>query len=344
MNTLKITIILGAIVMMSGMTVGAEQETNAPVIQARRAEFKNIFDRLKPMHIYGKVIDQNKNAVTGAEVKIGWESADFLMGNPDPGHVSWVTSDAVGAWEFRVEKPHRVFVLDARKLGYGYVFTQESDINLVECKTTKNNPIIVQLRKQGEMTFLMHHEGARPIRVVSPHCQTNSFDILAEKLNKLNAKDYEDIQIALVYDQMSNAWSITCAATNRTDGIVAETNLLYEAPQEGYQKQIVFNDVAWPRYLYLRSRNPAIYSRIELEYFVWKGGDTNQVLSINYQTWVNPYGERNLEYDADLNQEWRLADRLTEEAKAAHLKGKRPVKPDLPKLVKEAKEKIDKSR
>ncbi len=328
----------------------AGQDTNdAPDVQARRSRFKEVFDRLQPIVVHGKVIDQDANAVAGAQVKIGWESARFLAGNPDPGQVSWVTSDASGSWEFRIEKPHRAFVGDACKPGYEYVYTKDSDKNLVESKTTKKEPAIVRLRRKGETTFLIiipsgNRIGNQLARVLSPHSQTSRVDLLAEQGAKPAAASYTDLQTAVNFDGTSGKWTVTYSATNGTDGIVISSDLLYEAPQQGYREAVVVNGPPWPRYLYLRSRTPAIYARLDLEHSTWKESETNQGIRIGYKAWINPYGSRNLEYESDLAGQWQLRKQLEREAKADLLQNKRPAKPDLPTLVKEAKEKAEKDK
>jgi len=57
---------------------------------------------------------------------------------------------------------------------------------------------------------------------------------------------------------------------------------------------------------------------------------------------TNPYGDRNLEQATDLPYE--VTKQLTDEVKAAFRQNKRPVKPDLPKLIEEVKEKAEKDK
>lgn len=345
MNTRKADIILALIVMMSAVITLAGQETDeTPSFQVRRTEFKNIFNQLQPINIYGKVIDQDENPVAGAKIEIAWESVGDISGNPGPGQVFWATSDDSGLWEFLFEKPHSAFIADARKPGFDYVNTQDSDRDLVEHKTARNDPVIVRMHKKGETTFLIHHEGPRMIRVLSQNPQTISLGLLEKTTDMQNSESYKDVQIAVDFNRASSAWTITYSATNGADGVMVGTNRLYEAPQGGYENKVIQRGPVWPRYIYLRSRIPVIYTRIDLEYSIWKGSDTNQVLSISYNVWVNPYGSRNLEYESDLADYCQLCEHLEQTAKTALLQNKLPSKPDLPKLIKEAKEYAEKSK
>jgi hypothetical protein len=339
MNRFKPTVFFLAVLMATIGLCGVGNVTNeAPDVQARPAKFREMFDRLQPVDIHGKVIDQDASAVAEVQVKIEWDSANYLTGNTDPGQVTWVTSDASGLWEFRIEKPNRAFVVDACKPGYEYVYTKESNRDLIESKTTKNDPAMVHLRKKGETTFLIRREGYQLIRVFSPHSQTNSLDVLADDDDVSATGGYVDFHVVAEYSEPSGAWTVTYSATNGTDGIAIGNDLLYEAPQDGYRKEVIVNGPSWPRYLYLRSRTPAIYSRLDLEHFIWKESDTNQGFRISYKAWVNPYGARNLEYESDLAGQWQLRNQLEREAKDNLLQNKHPSKPDLPKLIKAAKE------
>jgi hypothetical protein len=65
---------------------------------------------------------------------------------------------------------------------------------------------------------------------------------------------------------------------------------------------------------------------------------------VSYESASNPYGARSLEPNAELEPLWQLREQLTKEARAEIMDGKRPNKADLPKLVKEAKEKAGKDK
>jgi hypothetical protein len=72
-------------------------------------------------------------------------------------------------------------------------------------------------------------------------------------------------------------------------------------------------------------------------------------LGITYKARVNPFGERNLEYDESVKRNWRVEKELTEEAKTAIVAGRRFPKPDIPQRIKAmgervAREKAEKAR
>ncbi len=336
-----------ALPIVSCPSVGeAQDKTENPIIQTRSAKFKEIYDRLQPVHIYGKVVDQDGSAVVGADIRINWESADFLVGKRGGGGQTLLKSDGTGAWEFKIDKPHRAFVNEVIMPGYEYTtrYNQKSSVrNLVENRTTRDEPVVTVLRKKGETTFLIvdpsgNRIGNQLIRVLSPDSQTKKLDLLSEKGAKPTVtENYEDLEVAVNYEPITGKWTVTYSTINVTDGIVIGNDLLYEAPSEGYQRRVVLDCPIWPRYLYLRSRTPAVYSRLDLEHSIWRESKTQEGLRISYKAWINPYGERNLEYEVELEKEWRLADRLEQDAKILLRQNKRPAVPDLQRLIKDAK-------
>jgi len=54
-------------------------------------------------------------------------------------------------------------------------------------------------------------------------------------------------------------------------------------------------------------------------------------LIFRYDTWTNPYGSRNLEYEPDLP--FDLYEKLRKEATAALKSGKLPPEPNIPQLI-----------
>ena len=92
------------------------------------------------------------------------------------------------------------------------------------------------------------------------------------------------------------------------------------------------------KYVYLKTRAPAIYTRYEIEHV----NANKEFFRLTGKSVTNPYGDRNLEQATALPYE--VTKQLADEAKTAFRQNKRPTKPDLPKLVKEAKEKAEKDK
>ena len=310
--------------------------------------FKAMYDRLQPLHVYGKVIDQSGTGVDGTDVRVVWYTGRSLLGGGDERIETVIRSDSNGLWDFHADKPLRAFVSDAKKDGYECVSIEDADSNLLAPRLTKTNPVIVRLRKKGEETFLIVipaiNRENELIRVASPNSRTNGLDVFAQKARRASAGKYTDLIVAADFEPASGWWRVTYSATNGTDGIVVGSDLQYEAPKEGYQKAVVLAGPPYPRYLYLKSRAPVIYTRLDLDHNVWEGAATNRLLTINYKAWINPYGDRNLEYDRRVEQNWRVEEELTADAKQALEARRLPAKPDIGQRIKATNERVAKEK
>lgn len=169
-------------------------------------------------------------------------------------------------------------------------------------------------------------------------------DVLADGIGRGAFKGYADVSFVADYDLNSGWWKITYSATNESDGIVVSDELLYEAPHKGYEKKVVVNGPPWPKFIFLKSRIPAIFSRIALDYYVWDGAPTNRVLSIYYKSWTNPYGDRSLEHFKIAEQNWQVEKELEAEARAAIKANKHPRKPDISQRIKAMNDKLEKDK
>ena len=341
------TIVLGlySFLFASIIKTAEAEEIGGEGYQERRTKLREVYDRLQATTIFGRVVDQDGRLVPGAKVKLSWERATILIGVPDSPTDTWIESDDKGEWKFFLDKPGYFYVMGAAKEGYEFVHSKYPCQDLVGLyRRTKGAPVVVRLRKKGETTFLIRREGPRSLRAYSPHSQTNGLDLMEERPDKLRKGSYSDIQIAINWLPNSNRWEVVFSAPNGADGLLVGTNLLYEAPQDGYQKNVAVNGPPWPQYVYLRSRVQPLYTRIDLEYYPWKGSDTNQVLGICYKAWVNPFGERNLEYDQRSSKSRRVERELAQEAKAAIEKGRLYQKPDIEQRIKATNERLEKEK
>lgn len=331
-------------------TNSASAATEQTELRKKAEEATKRWLRVHPqITVYGKVVDQNNAVVPGAEVDISWREPTLDLDLKVRSEKC--NADDEGAFACPIAKGTLPIIRNIKKDGYEFLSHQNPTVILpmeeqgkMLAATSREKPIILVMRKKGEATFLLNKEG-QLIRVSSAETKKATLDVLKQKGEDLSAAlRHSDLSVEVAYSQTGHKWAVTYAATNGTDGLVVSNDLLYEAPQEGYRGEVVLNGPPWPRYLYLRNRSPAVYSRIALEHFAWKETETNQGFRINYKAWINPYGLRNLEYESDLGEQWQLRKQLEREARADLIQNKRPEKPDFPKLVKEAKEKAEKDK
>ncbi|MBW7908808.1 MAG: hypothetical protein H3C50_07820 [Kiritimatiellae bacterium] len=153
---------------------------------------------------------------------------------------------------------------------------------------------------------------------------------------------FPDLQVKATFNTNDATWTAVLSPGNTNGGIIVSEQLLYEAPDAGYQPEYTFTPEdrkpVKAKYVYLKSRDPAIFTRLEIEQI----NANKDFFRLSGKSVTNPYGDRNLEQATDLPYE--VTKQLTDEAKTAFRQNKRPTKPDLPKLVKEAKEKADEGK
>lgn len=338
----SVIFVLLSLLFMSGILATEAETTEEDRSLAWKMRLRESYDRVQAVHVSGRVVDLDGDPVPEAEVKISWSQATFLIGVPEKPTVIWIKSDIRGEWFFSLDKPDCIYVMGAAKEGYEFVHAKYPCQDLVGlCRMTKGAPVIVRLRKKGEVTFLIRREGARSIRAYSPHSLTNGLDLMEERPDRPRAGGYTDIQLAINWLSNSNKWEVVFSAPNGADGLLAGTNLLYEAPQDGYQKSVVVHGPSWPPHVYLRIRGQPVYSRLDLEYYPWIGSDTNQVLGICYTAWINPFGERNLDFDRRVLKSRRTERELTEEFAAAVKAGLRSTQPDIERRIKAVNERME---
>ncbi len=292
---------------------------------------RDVYNNLKELHLKGKTIDAEGNPVPDVNVKVSWDKAGWLVGAPDHGSVMWVKSDEKGEWSLVLKKTLRAYVDGASKEGYEYIYSDDSSKNLAEAYNSKEvGRFVVRLRKKAEEGVLLVNPESgygrtRVLEVVAPHSATGQIDVLDDKTQNRDSH-YWDLFVQAKYESSSTSWQISFFVTNQVDGVVASDELLYESPQDGYKKEVIFIGATQPRYLYLKTRSPSLYSRINLDYYQYRE-HPNTRLRITYKAFTNPYGERSFEDAQELRKFTFARDELIEEAKKAIQSGALPKKP-----------------
>lgn len=300
--------------------------------------------KLPPLHVYGRVIDQYGAAVPGVRIRVSWTEVRIP---PDPGQTKWIEADADGEWKITINKPGRVSVRDLEKEGYEFdrkasaYFAAPNREELIR-RTSKDNPLVMTMRKKGDATFLIHNKGR--VDFVPPG-GVQRIDLLEKKSlrgkvspSKADTSPW-DISVEATFSEESQQWDYIITSSHESQqGVFVSDGALYKAPAENYKgehrESVGLKDFRKNLSLCVRSRTSVIYSRVNLEFSSGK-----ERCIVSYDAWVNPYGSRNLEYNTDLNEEWRLRRQLEENTKLLVKQGKQPEQPDLKALIKAEKEK-----
>lgn len=304
----------------------------------------------REIHIFGTVVDQNADPVSNAEVLLHWQ--EFSTRFPGPIKKMWIKTDEHGKWQFK-QKAMRATVREARCAGYAFSMKQQ-DFAGITSEDLKNNrtspakPIVLRLHKIGESVFLIT-DAADLARASVERPVAKRFDLFRRKTLPIvdatkqpQGSFYADLEIRVEHQGTNGAWRVAYRTPGDGDGLIVTNALLFEAPASGYVSECVLDglhDQDFPRYLYLRTRAPAVYSRFDMSYNLRPDSCV-----VSYELASNPYGTHSLEPDAEIEPLWQLRERLTKEARAEITAGKRLNKADLPKLVKEAKDKVEKDK
>lgn len=334
--------------MVASGNLSAAKADQSPSLEEKRARESDELKR-REIHAYGMVIDQDGTPVEGAQVLISWE--EFTIPFPGPVKDRWILSNKDGLWEFD-KKAITMCVLDAKKDGYLFSRLQQdrtykSD-DLRNNRTSPNNRVVLRLHKLSDPTFLVKQDGrlgrATPETPLARQCdlfQKKTMPI-ATGTNQLQPAFYTDLEIRVEPHGTNGAWRVAYRTPGAGDGLIVNNALFFEAPASGYVSECVLagvHDQDFPRYLYLRTRTPAVYTRFDMNYSLRPDSCV-----VSYESASNPYGSRSLEPDAELEPLWRLRERLTKEARAEITAGRRLNKADLAKLVKEAKDEAEKDK
>ena len=305
---------------------------------------------LRPrMAYYGKVVDMQGNPIPNAAVHLSWypHQAAFVTRAPYEKTVRTDKNGCFKKWGFNIWN----FYVTASKEGYA-----PEPVNQLENLTdhpwhSKKDPVLITLRELGPQTFLIISPFAGQwtedvFRIKGTNSVSHPLDLLAWQSSrqwKDSTPANADLWIDADFDAMGQRWNITYSITNGPGGIVLSDEMLYEAPAEGYAPSVSVaftNGYKQRKYLYVRSRTPSVYSRIMFVHGV-SVGEGGVYLNVACTAWVNPYGDRSLEFDGQSDSAVGLAESLRDEALVAWAAGRYPErKEDMGKLAEEIRERL----
>ncbi|MHC4525438.1 MAG: hypothetical protein ACYSU8_07880 [Planctomycetota bacterium] len=166
------------------------------------------------------------------------------------------------------------------------------------------------------------------------------------------------LEISCLFNEDYSEFELSFNCTVEESGIYLSDTLLYEAPAEGYQRQIIYRNVmvesgkneqkkGWYRkklYLYVKGPNGKYYSRIDLWVSTHPPTQHNEdaCVQIGGDIYTNPEGRRYLDYDSSYNDdEGIFRNKLVNERHKAKIEARKNKKPFDEKAF---KEKVDKER
>lgn len=332
---------------------GGTPTTGTSVEKAREA----MRSRDVPVLFVGKVVDMDDRPVENAKVSAllrRYESSSPTLTAHQP---LSTTTDASGIFRFENVSGSILNIRSIAKSGYEFTIERNPRRRFKYAAAPgpsifapdESQPVAFRLRKKGPGTFLVRFGGGPSRLHFGLSSKTMALDFLASHIwhydpaippERQIEKHRLDLRIVSTYSEEDKEYTVKLSVSAEADGLYATNDLLYEAPAEGYQKDHelklrIGQDEDQRIYLYVRSRIPAIYSRVVLDFWPRSNG-----MTVYYSGVTNPYGNRNLEMESDLLTIRRLPIRLEEEVKRVFREGGRPKKPDFQKLIAEEREKM----
>ena len=322
--------------------------------EEEREQLRQQRDAMPPRKaFYGRVVDTGGNPVPDAAVAVHWNTLSLRKGFSDETYRDSLKTDKNGCFKKKCSNAARFFA-DVSKEGYEGVYGGGSKDFINHPLHSEENPVTFVMRKRGPLTFLIISPFAGQwtedvFRIKGTNSVSHPLDLLAWQSSrqwKDSTPANADLWIDADFDAMGQRWNITYSITNGPGGIVLSDEMLYEAPAEGYAPSVSVaftNGYKQRKYLYVRSRTPSVYSRIMFVHGV-SVGEGGVYLNVACTAWVNPYGDRSLEFDGQSDSVFSLADSLRDEALEALAAGKYPKRPDMPERIKAAEEQNKKRR
>lgn len=259
-----------------------------------------LYDWKQPINFYGRVVDENEQAVEGASADFKW--TDLSSNGNSEYHT---VSDASGLFFMLNQKGKRLSVTASKP---GYYSAADARLASFEYANPADglftpdprNPVVFHLRKKGTGTDLITSQyGMKPhFGVTVPLDGTSvQVDLLERKTGASGQLKVSQIKPPSKEWKQATEWSFRMEIP---DGGFVEYNdeFPFEAPERGYASVIEFQfrkgETNWvegiKKDFYIKFGNPSRYGRLHLDTLIEMGG-------ARFTYAINPDGSRNLEYD-----------------------------------------------
>jgi hypothetical protein len=245
---------------------------------------------------YGKVVDQYGQPVVGADVNV---EVNLEMGRGSPQKTQ---TDAVGLFQFTRLRGRSLSITPEKKgfqiQGHGLGLK-----GLNGPETSPNNRAVYTMWKLKGPEPMIHDQKRYNFK---PDDRIYTIDLLSKKMAE-GTNDVGDLLVQIqrppqIKPREDFEWSFTMTAIG--GGVIEVTNddYLNEAPASGYQPQYKLNlTPANPRWrgwngeetFYLKSRDGKVYGHFHIRINPFSRDGS----SLEIESYVNPAGSRNLEFD-----------------------------------------------
>ena len=351
------------LLVLSMVSSGAcsENQQGSEQAKASRGQLRDLVKSLdRKIEFYGRVLDQFDRPVDGALVSMGTRHFSIISPMFFSTKNLEVSTDHGGFFEVLGYRGSDLFIGKISKDGYEYLRSQNPENSFDYGGTVgplfvadKVNPVVFRMRRRLQnRTFLFENmrSGIQVLRKESGLLKGIDFvegmksRMPGERPRDTRSKNC-DLFYRAAYNEKSGEWHVILKPGGSEGGILVSDQMLYVSPEDGYQEEWSFVPVEHRipnnRFIYLKSRLPAIYTRLEVIGVVVTDG----FVRIRWKRVTNPYGDRVLDsvdfppYSTkpEIERIYQVGDRLEEEAKAALREGRLPPRPKIMALIEAAK-------
>ncbi|MBR4902850.1 MAG: hypothetical protein IKZ46_18065 [Victivallales bacterium] len=324
----------------------------------------------------GRLLDQNGQPVQLATIQYEISSSmNYRAGK--------VESNNDGVFEIHEGKGNTLYIKDVDKRGYAFRGWEQKDyfggIEISREHVATSEPVVFHLRKKhAEAVVLGDIKAGISFndsmkekwlgKDMARNC-TGTPEWMAKYLPRGSTGSSKNIKPMLndkpvFWDYEATGenhpekqeWVIHIRMNGENAGILLGDEKLYEAPAEGYAKEIVltvkysgrhsysYGDKTidkeveelfqmYPKYLYLRLRNPGMYARLDLRH----ANATGENIYLEFEGVVNPYGSRSLEPLLFSDEEYKRANECDREGMKALKEQRLALRPPFEQWIDEGK-------
>jgi len=142
----------------------------------------------------------------------------------------------------------------------------------------RNLPVNFFLRKKSDVSFLITNKNWINQISIGESVRTKGYDLIrgapVRDIAQVLLNDSSllcDYKMKAILSTNDSTWTVALLSGSTNGGIIVTEELFYEAPVTGYKQEYIFasadQKLIKTKYVYLKSRDPVLYSRITLDYF-----------------------------------------------------------------------------
>ena len=277
---------------------------------------------MRNVKFYGTVLDLDEKPVAGANVIYEKNSILHWKGK--------AVTDKDGHFKIHAGIGRFLYIKDIVLQGYEFSLAKNNQTSFDyrswyrdRHRPNKANPVVFHLRKKhNEAVFLLEKEtdiGFKDDQAEKwmVRDMEQGWECTSEDKSRMKAL-YEDVfwdyEATGENHPEKQEWTVRIKVNGENAGIQAGDKMLYEAPADGYEKEIaltfkysggnsyspttIYSDKeqvelykTYPKFLYLRLRNPGMYARFCLDHAYV----SEKKIHLRFKVVINPYGSRSLE-------------------------------------------------